>query len=304
MQGWLSAHELESAPRLWQDIEIEAGWEDALEAVLRERLNAIGLDNLAQAAPWLGDLPPGKMTVYTAARRRRRVKPAPFGLEPLAAYVRCKNRPRRAALDDWLHQVYVVKRPHEGLALARTLPAGALLVSGDGHVFTRHSVSFHAPDSELHGVLSRQREIEQLTAQHDRRACAACARGAANSPTPKRVRAAQGDAQRVAPSQWVDAAVAHHIRARELQSVGAGAARNPASASRSPPSSRKSTPRPATSAPSTMRRRSTSSSSTICARTEGGRQASLPLTRRRRRRSNSRASSATGRRAAQEAAFH
>jgi chromosome segregation protein len=32
MQGWLESHRLDKAPRLWQDIEIEAGWEDALEA--------------------------------------------------------------------------------------------------------------------------------------------------------------------------------------------------------------------------------------------------------------------------------
>jgi chromosome segregation protein len=51
-----------------------------------------------------------------------------------------------------------------GLELRRQLPPGALLVSREGHVFSRHSVSFHAPDSELHGVLSRQREIEQLQA--------------------------------------------------------------------------------------------------------------------------------------------
>ena len=162
MQGWLAAHDLNAARRLWQDIEIEAGWEDALEAVLRERLNAIGLDDLGQAAPWLGDLPPGKMTVYTAAADLA-APIAPFGLEPLAAYVRCKNATAAGVLADWLHQVYIVKDRHAGLALRTRLPAGALLVSGDGHVFTRHSVSFHAPDSELHGVLSRQREIEALT---------------------------------------------------------------------------------------------------------------------------------------------
>ncbi len=164
MQGWLAAHDLNSARRLWQDIEIEAGWEDALEAVLRERLNGIGLNDIAQAAPWLGDLPPGKMTVYTAAHTRA-PQPAPFGLEPLAAYVRCKNSSAGGALDDWLHEVYIVKDRREGLALREHLPAGALLVSDDGHVFTRHSVSFNAPDSELHGVLSRQREIETLTSQ-------------------------------------------------------------------------------------------------------------------------------------------
>jgi chromosome segregation protein len=165
MQGWLESHSLNSARRLWQDIEIESGWEDALEAVLRERLNGIGLSSLEQAAPWLGDLPPGKMTVYTAGQEGANAPVAVAGLDPLATYVRCKNAAATAALYDWLHQVYVVKDRNEGLTRRGQLPAGALLVSGDGHVFTRHSVSFHAPDSELHGVLSRQREIEQLTAQ-------------------------------------------------------------------------------------------------------------------------------------------
>ncbi|MBI4190546.1 MAG: chromosome segregation protein SMC [Betaproteobacteria bacterium] len=165
MQGWLVSHHLDSARRLWQDIEIEAGWEDALEAVLRERLSGIGLGSLEQAQPWLSDLPPGKMTVYTAAVSAANAPVAVGGLEPLAAYVRCKNAAAGGALHDWLHQVYVVKDRHEGLTRCRQLPAGALLVSGDGHVFTRHSVNFHAPDSELHGVLSRQREIEQLTTQ-------------------------------------------------------------------------------------------------------------------------------------------
>jgi chromosome segregation protein len=105
------------------------------------------------------------MTVYTATGDDNTVAQAPFGLEPLATYVRCKNAAAAGALADWLHQVYVVKDRHEGLGLRDRLPAGALLVSGDGHVFTRHSVSFHAPDSELHGVLSRQREIEELGAQ-------------------------------------------------------------------------------------------------------------------------------------------
>ena len=45
------------------------------------------------------------------------------------------------------------------------LAPDALLLSSDGHKFARHSVSLHAPDSELHGVLSRERESEQLKGQ-------------------------------------------------------------------------------------------------------------------------------------------
>jgi chromosome segregation protein len=60
------------------------------------------------------------------------------------------------------------------------LAPGAVLVSRDGYVFTRNSLTFHAPDSELHGVLSRQREIETL--DHDiteRKSTLATLRGAA-----------------------------------------------------------------------------------------------------------------------------
>ena len=165
MADWLASHRLDTSRRLWQDIEIEAGWEDALEAVLRERLNGIALGSLDEAARWVGELPPGKMTVY-AGDSDAASMPAAFGeLRPLAAYVRCKDPAAAAVLYDWLHQVYVVTDRHAGLTQRRQLPPGAVLVSADGHVFTRHSVSFHAPDSDLHGVLSRERELDQLAAQ-------------------------------------------------------------------------------------------------------------------------------------------
>ncbi len=165
MEGWLTSHQLDTSRRLWQDVEIEGGWEDALEAVLRERLNGISLGNLEDAARWVGELPPGKMTVYAGDGDSSPAPVANGDLRPLASYVRGKNPAATAALHDWLHQVYVVADRHAGLAQRHQLPAGALLVSADGHVFTRHSVSFHAPDSDLHGVLSRERELEQLSGQ-------------------------------------------------------------------------------------------------------------------------------------------
>jgi chromosome segregation protein len=67
-----------------------------------------------------------------------------------------------AVLADWLHRVYVISDAAGGLAARAQLPEGALLVTREGHIFTRHAVSFHAPDNELHGVLTRQREIAQL----------------------------------------------------------------------------------------------------------------------------------------------
>jgi len=160
-EGWLEAHGLKAATRLWQGIRIEPGWEDALEAVLRERLNAIALDRLDQAASWFSEPPPGRVTLYAPQGEPAQASPL-TGYEPLRRHVSCSDPRHEAVLADWLHQVYVVEDAAAGQAGRARLPAGGVLVTREGHVFTRHAVSFHAPDSELHGVVSRQREIEKL----------------------------------------------------------------------------------------------------------------------------------------------
>jgi chromosome segregation protein len=54
------------------------------------------------------------------------------------------------------------------------LQAGQCLVTPQGHVFTRHSVTFHGPHTAVESVLARSRDIEnlqqQLAAQKDRAA--------------------------------------------------------------------------------------------------------------------------------------
>ena len=172
LEGWLRERALDRAPRLWQDVEVSEGWELALEAVLRERLNGIELEDLGRVDEWLADAPPGKMTVVDAsASAGEAARFALHDAEPLLRHVTCRSPRLQAVLAEWLHEVYVVSDNAGALALRSRLPAGALAVTPDGHIHTRHSVSFHAPDSELHGVISRQREIEQLesevAAQHD-----------------------------------------------------------------------------------------------------------------------------------------
>jgi chromosome segregation protein len=161
-ESWLETHGLKAATRLWQGIRIEPGWEDALEAVLRERLNAIALDRLDTTASWFSQPPPGRVTLY-APQGESAAQSSPLtGYEPLRRHVSCSDPRHEAVLADWLHQVYVVQDAAAGQAGRAGLPSGGMLVTREGHVFTRHAVSFHAPDSELHGVVSRQREIEKL----------------------------------------------------------------------------------------------------------------------------------------------
>jgi len=160
LQAWLAKHRLESLPRLWNSLRIEAGWEDALESVLGERLNGIALENLDQARDWLGDAPPAAVTVFETAADEAAAPDGKF--TPLRRRVSWLEGAAPAFLDDWLDGVYVAEDAGAGFEMRHDLPFGAMLVTREGHVITRHTARFHGPQSDLHGVLARQREIETL----------------------------------------------------------------------------------------------------------------------------------------------
>ncbi len=163
LQQWLTSHQLDNLPRLWQAIRIETGWENALEAVLRERLNAIALQKLDEAAVW-ENAPPGKLAVFAADGARTSVQQN-SELSPLSKFVTCQDERAAPVLADWLSGVYATETLAQALSQRGGLPAGAWLVTPQGHLVGAHSVLFHAPDSQVHGVLARQREIESLQMQ-------------------------------------------------------------------------------------------------------------------------------------------
>ena len=66
-------------------------------------------------------------------------------------------------MTDWLSGVFAVGSLQERNEFARKPGCRAHgWYTAQGHLVGAHSVLFHAPDSQLHGVLARQREIEQL----------------------------------------------------------------------------------------------------------------------------------------------
>ena len=164
LKSWLAKYQLEQVPHLWQAIRIEAGWEDALEAVLRERLNALSISSLDDTATW-AELPPAKLAVFAADGAGATAAVSPLGLTALADYVKCQDVKAEPVLKDWLAGVYAVPDLAQALSKRGHLSAGSWLVTPQGHLISAHSVAFHAPDSQVHGILARQREIEQLQLQ-------------------------------------------------------------------------------------------------------------------------------------------
>jgi chromosome segregation protein len=164
LKDWVASHALERGERLWQAIHVEAGWDDAVEAALGVRLNAVKLADAAELPPLLQDAPPGNFAVFVERGAPESAGPASH-LRPLASVVSSARAGVMAYLRDALAQVFILPEGEDGMALARVLPAGGLLVDRSGHLFSRQGVVFHGPQSELHGVLQRQRDIEDLQAR-------------------------------------------------------------------------------------------------------------------------------------------
>jgi chromosome segregation protein len=164
VQPWLQKHELDKLPRLWQKLDIETGWETALESVLRERTGALEVSNLDWARGFFGDAPPARLALYS---------PAPgagaavdhHGLKPFASLLKLNDPGLRGLLDDWLFGVYAADDPGTALALRGRLPAGGCFVTPQGHMVTTASVRFYAADAEQDGVLARQHEIDNIGKQ-------------------------------------------------------------------------------------------------------------------------------------------
>jgi len=163
VQPWLEKHELAGLPRLWQKLEVEAGWEAALEAVLRERSGALEVSNIDWAKAFVLDAPPARLALY-APQAGGHAAP-PDGLKPFSSLLRVNDAGVRGVLEDWLHGVYVAGDAAQAFAERARLPQGAAFVTREGHMVTRSSVRFHAPDAEQDGMLARQHEIENIGKQ-------------------------------------------------------------------------------------------------------------------------------------------
>ncbi len=164
VQPWLQKHALADLPRLWQQLDVEAGWETALEAVLRERAGALDVSNLDATKAFFNDPPPARLALYAPQPGAAR-DPSPAGLTPFASLLRINDAGVRGVLDDWLHGVYIAQDASEAFDARARLPHGASFVTRQGHVITRSSVRFHAPDAEQDGMLARQHEIDNTDKQ-------------------------------------------------------------------------------------------------------------------------------------------
>ena len=165
VQPWLNKHELGTLPRLWQKLHIEAGWETALESILRERASALEVSNLDWTKAFFSDAPPAKLALFSPTSFAAPVTEAVAGLRPLVGLLQMNDPGLRSLMQDWLCNIYVAEDAHAAFADRNKLPGGASFITRQGHVIGQSNVRFYAADSEQDGMLARQQEIDNLTKQ-------------------------------------------------------------------------------------------------------------------------------------------
>ncbi len=160
LKPWLAKHGLDGLQALWSRIHIDTGWENALEAALRERMASLEVSRLDMVRSFSNDAPPAKLAFYTPPLAA--VPEAAGSLPRLSDLLRLNDAGQKALLTDWLSGCFTAPNLDEALAKRSSLQPGQVIYVPTGHAISAHSVSFYAQDSEQSGLLARAQEIENL----------------------------------------------------------------------------------------------------------------------------------------------
>ncbi len=163
LKPWLARHGLESLQGLWTRIQIEAGWETALESALREKLNALEVGRIETVRAFAADAPPAKLAFYTPPQAA--IRNTHQTLPRLSDLLRLGDAGLQALLNDWLEGVYTAPSVDAALQARAQLTHGEVIMTREGHAISQFAVGFYAPDAENAGMLARAQEIQNLERQ-------------------------------------------------------------------------------------------------------------------------------------------
>ncbi len=157
LNDWLEKRSLGNAPRLAGALDVEPGWELAVERVLGADLTAVCVDALDGLAPDLAGLRGAELTVLEA-RSAPAADPGP-DRRLLARKVRT-----RMDVSGLLAGIYAAESLEEALALRPNLLPQESVVTPSGAWIGHNWMAVTDKESARAGMLGREREIETLQA--------------------------------------------------------------------------------------------------------------------------------------------
>ncbi len=160
LKPWLAKHGLQDIKGLWTQLHITPGWENALEAAMRERMGALSVGRLETVQAFASDPPPARLAFYSLPSGD--IANTHRALAPLSDLLKLESSGMKALLNDWLEGIYTAESIADALTQRPKLSHGEVIMTREGHAVSQFAVSFYAPDSETAGLLARAQEIENL----------------------------------------------------------------------------------------------------------------------------------------------
>jgi chromosome segregation protein len=159
VSGWLRSSGLQGAQRLAQQIQVEAGWEPAVETALGFYLEAVCVDGLDHPAQLLGSLQQGALALFDISVPGDSVPSADKGI-PLASKVSASW-----SMGALLDGVYVADSLSQALSMRAGLADHESIITRDGVWIGKSWLRVARDSDEKAGVLEREREIGELNEQ-------------------------------------------------------------------------------------------------------------------------------------------
>lgn len=157
--AWASRHQLSAKPRLAQNIEVESGWEFAVEKVLGFCLQAICVDKMDEVLPHINDLKSGNLCVFSADKNASATHSGSKGV-PLIRKIRSEW-----PIDSLVSGIYVADDMEQALKICETLSADESVVTRDGVWMNRAWVKILRENDPAAGVFQREQELKDLSAR-------------------------------------------------------------------------------------------------------------------------------------------
>src|SRR5258706_15028385 len=130
---WLSKYQLDNAPRLWQQIKVKEGWEDALESALGLKLNAIKVADPSAIDRISQDAPPGSVALFLENGAGNNTATA-AGLSPPSARGTSGTAGAPPLVGECLGHRFARGNGGEGRRRIGAAPVGAGPVTAEGHM--------------------------------------------------------------------------------------------------------------------------------------------------------------------------
>ena len=154
VNDWLEQHQWSNQPKLAQQLQVEAGYEVAVETVLHSIFDAVAVDSLDKVFNCLDQLPEGQLMIMTP-------KAQTVGTSAKATLL-SEKMTVNIDLSHWLSGVYIADDYVQALSIRSQLVQNESVITKDGVWLGSHWVRVSKVIDATSGVLVREQQLKEL----------------------------------------------------------------------------------------------------------------------------------------------